>query len=198
MSVTVTCVTSLADVSVPGVPGSKTLTATSTAHIDQFRTISHGSVMNDSVMTRHLHRVRFRWKTRRSAPTTGQFLAMTGVFMTMFLALAGLVADGGHYLDAKQAAASEAEQAARAGAGSLDVGQLHAGTIAVDPTTAVTTAENYMTASGQPGTAWVVGNTVYAQISYRLPTQLLGIIGVGSLLSVTESATDVSGITTGG
>ena len=33
----------------------------------------------------------------------GQFLAMTAVFMTMFLALAGLVADGGHYLDAKQA-----------------------------------------------------------------------------------------------
>ena len=62
---------------------------------------------------------------------------MTCIFMTMFLALAGLVADGGHYFDAKQAAASEAEQAARAGAGSLDVGQLHAGTVALDPTTAV-------------------------------------------------------------
>ena len=106
---------------------------------------------------------------------------------------------GGHYLDAKQQAASEAEQAARAGAGSLDVGELHAGTIAVDPTVAVAAAENYMSSAGQPGTAWVVGNTVYAQISYRLPTQLLGLIGVGSLaLSVTESATDVSGITTGG
>jgi len=124
---------------------------------------------------------------------------MTAVFMTMFLALAGLVADGGHYLDAKQGAASEAEQAARAGAGSLDVGELHAGTIAVDPATAVTAAENYMTAAGQPGTAWVVGNTVYAQISYPMPTQLLGIIGVGSMaVSVTESATDVSGVTTGG
>jgi Flp pilus assembly protein TadG len=129
----------------------------------------------------------------------GQFLAMTAVFMTMFLALAGLVADGGHYLDVKQQAASVAEQAARTGAGSLDVGQLHAGTIAVDPTVAVTTAETYMSSAGQPGTAWVVGNTVYAQISERVPTQLLGIIGVGSLaLSVTESATDVSGITTGG
>jgi Flp pilus assembly protein TadG len=124
---------------------------------------------------------------------------MTAVFMTMFLALAGLVADGGHYLDAKQAAASEAEQAARAGAGSLNISELHAGTIDVDPASAVTAAENYMTVAGQPGTAWVLGNTVYAQISYRMPTQLLGIIGVGSLaLSVTESATDVSGITTGG
>jgi Flp pilus assembly protein TadG len=119
--------------------------------------------------------------------------------MTMFLALAGLVADGGHYFDAKQAAASEAEQAARAGAGSLDVSSLHAGTVALDPNTAVSTAESYMAFAGQPGTAWVEGNTVYAQITYRLPTQLLGIIGVGSLqINVTESATDVSGITTGG
>ena len=142
--------------------------------------------------------VRLRRRLRRRSDD-GQFLAMTAVFMTMFLALAGLVADGGHYLDAKQAAASEAEQAARAGAGSLNISELHAGTIAVDPATAVTAAENYMTSAGQPGTAWVVGNTVYAQISYRMPTQLLGIIGVGSLaLSVTESASDVSGITSGG
>ncbi len=82
---------------------------------------------------------------------------MTCVFMTMFLALAGLVADGGHYFDAKQAATSEAEQAARAGASSLDVGQLHAGNLALDPATAVTTAENYMAFAGQPGTAWPVG-----------------------------------------
>jgi Flp pilus assembly protein TadG len=40
VSVTVTCVTSLADVSIPGVPGSKTLTATSVAHIDEFRAVS--------------------------------------------------------------------------------------------------------------------------------------------------------------
>lgn len=40
VSVTVTCVTSLADVTVPGLPGSKTLSATSTAHIDPFRAVS--------------------------------------------------------------------------------------------------------------------------------------------------------------
>lgn len=39
VSVSVTCVTSMADVSVPGVPGSKTLTATAVAHIDEFRTV---------------------------------------------------------------------------------------------------------------------------------------------------------------
>ena len=129
----------------------------------------------------------------------GQFLVMAVIFMTMFLALAGLVADGGRYFDAKQAAASEAEQAARAGAGSLDVSELHAGTVAIDPATATSAAESYMTTAGHPGTAWVDGNTVFAQISYRQPTQLLGIIGVSSLqITVTESATDISGITSEG
>ncbi len=40
VSVTVTCVTSLADVSVPGMPGAKTLIATSSAHIDPYRAVS--------------------------------------------------------------------------------------------------------------------------------------------------------------
>ena len=155
--------------------------------------------MNGRVTTGHLDRLRSRRHARRRRPEDGSILAMACIFMTMFLALAGLVADGGHYFDAKQAAASEAEQAARAGAGSLDVSALHAGTVALDPGPAVTAAESYMEASGHPGVAWVQGDTVYAQISYRLPTQLLGIIGVGSFqINVTESATDVSGVTTGG
>ncbi len=145
------------------------------------------------------HHLRDRSRALRHHPEDGQFLAMTVVLMTMFLALTGLVADGGRYLDAKQAAASEAEQAARAGASSLDVSQLHAGNVALDPAGAVIAAENFMATSGRPGTAWVVGNTVYAEISYRQPTQLLGIIGVGSLqITVTESATDVSGTTSEG
>jgi Flp pilus assembly protein TadG len=40
VSVSVTCVTSLADVSVPGAPGAKTLRATSSAHIDLYRAIT--------------------------------------------------------------------------------------------------------------------------------------------------------------
>ena len=148
-------------------------------------------------MTRRRPNRTSRLRNRRRGDD-GQLLAMTAVFMTMFLALAGLVADGGRYLDARQAAASEAEQAARAGAAALDVGQLHAGALTIDPAAATAAAEQYMTTAGHPGVAWVAGNTVYAQISYRQPTQLLGIIGVGSLqINVTESATDVAGITGG-
>jgi Flp pilus assembly protein TadG len=40
VSVSVTCVTSLADVSVPGAPGAKTLSATSSAHLDPFRAVA--------------------------------------------------------------------------------------------------------------------------------------------------------------
>lgn len=155
--------------------------------------------MTDGVMTGPLDRLRSLWRSRRRRSEEGSILAMTCIFMTMFLALAGLVADGGHYFDAKQAAAAEAEQAARAGAGSLDISALHVGTVALDPSTAIAAAESYMAASGHPGTAWVQGDTVYAETSYQLPTQLLGIIGVGSFeIHVTESATDVTGVTTGG
>ena len=125
----------------------------------------------------------------------GQLLAMTVIFMTMFLAFMGLVVDGGSYLNAKDAAATEAGQAARAGAGALDPNQLHAGDLGLDQSQAVATAEAAMTAAGHPGTAWVVGTTVYAQISYNQPTQLLSIIGVTTMhVNVTEQATNVAGV----
>ena len=125
----------------------------------------------------------------------GQFLVMAVIFMTMFLALAGLVVDGGSYLNAKEAAATEAAQAARAGAAALNPNQLHSASLGIDPTQAVTAAENAMAAAGHPGTAWVIGPTVYAHISYDQPTQLLSIIGVPSMhVDVTEQATNVAGV----
>ena len=125
----------------------------------------------------------------------GQFLVMAVIFMTMFLALAGLVVDGGSYLNANEAAATEAAQAARAGAGALDPNQLHAGNLGIDSTQAIAAAENAMTAAGHPGTAWVVGSTVYTHISYDQPTQLLSIIGVTNMhVNVTEQATNVAGV----
>ncbi len=125
----------------------------------------------------------------------GQFLVMAVIFMTMFLALTGLVVDGGSYLNANEAAATEAAQAARAGAAALNPNLLHSATLGIDTPEAVTAAQNAMTAAGHPGTAWVVGSTVYAHISYDQPTQLLSIIGVSSMhVDVTEQATNVAGV----
>ena len=160
--------------------------------------------MTDSVVRqRHdpavADRLRARWRPAGSVPKTGQILAMTCIFMTMFLALAGLVADGGHYFDAKQAAASEAEQAARAGAGSLDVSAAPRRHRRPRPQHRRHHGRELHGRLRPARYRLGGGNTVYAQISYRQPTQLLGIIGVGSLqITVTESATDVSGVTTGG
>jgi ribulose kinase len=120
---------------------------------------------------------------------------MTVIFMTMFLAFMGLVVDGGSYLNAKDAAATEAAQAARAGAGALDPSQLHAGDLGLDQSQAIAAAETAMSAAGHPGTAWVVGTTVYAEVSYNQPTQLLSIIGVTTMhVEVTEQATNVAGV----
>jgi hypothetical protein len=125
----------------------------------------------------------------------GQLLVMTVIFITMFLAFMGLVIDGGSYLNAKDAAATEAAQAARAGAGALDPNQLHAGNLGLDSTQAIAAAENAMTAAGHPGTAWVIGSTVYARITYNQPTQLLSIIGITTMhVDVTEQATNVAGV----
>ena len=133
---------------------------------------------------------------RRPGDEDGQFLVMTVIFMTMFLALLGLVTDGGRYLNAKTAAAAEASQAARTGAAALDPTQLHAGNLGVDPAAAVSRAENATGGPGDhPGTAWVVGNTVYVRIVYDQSTQLLGIVGVTTMhVDVTEQATNVSGV----
>ena len=120
---------------------------------------------------------------------------MAVIFMTMFLALAGLVVDGGSYLNANEAAATEAAQAARAGAAALNPSQLHAATLEINTPQAVAAAENAMAAAGHPGTAWVIGSTVYTHISYDQPTQLLSIIGVTNMhVDVTEQATNVAGV----
>jgi hypothetical protein len=122
-------------------------------------------------------------------------MVMAVIFMTMFLVLAGLVVDGGAYLNANEAAATEAGQAARSGAAALDPSQLHSSTLQINTPQAVAAAENAMSAAGHPGTAWVIGSTVYAHIAYDQPTQLLSIVGVTSMhVDVTEQATNVAGV----
>lgn len=147
-------------------------------------------------MTSPVGEVRVREEV--SSKERGQLLAMTCVFMTMFVALAGLVADGGRYLDSRQAAQAEAEQAARAGADSLDLNQLRSGNLQLDSQDAVSIAESFMTEAGHPGVAWADADSVHVQISYSEPTQLLGIVGVHSLrIVVTASATNIAGIASG-
>jgi hypothetical protein len=131
--------------------------------------------------------------TERGSVTAFAVLMLVAIF-----ALMGMVLDGGTEVSAHQSAVDEAEQAARAGAGSLSVDALRSGTIRLDDSQAVDRAVEFTVASGHPGTAFVVGQTVTVEIHYRVPTAILGIVGITTLpVSASASAVDVSGVTRG-
>ncbi len=128
----------------------------------------------------------------------GSLSAFVVLLLVALMALLGLVVDGGSALSARQSAVDEAEQAARAGAGALSVEALRAGALQLDPSAAVAAAESFARAAGHPGTASVSGGVVTVQIRYRVPTEVLGIIGIDSLpVSAQASAVDVQGVTVG-
>ena len=120
-------------------------------------------------------------------------LLLVALFVVM-----GMVVDGGSALAAHQSAVDEAEQAARAGAGALSVDALRSGTIQLDPAAAVAAAQAFTVGAGHPGTATVSAGVVTVSISYRVPTSILGIVGIGSLpVSATASAVDLGGVAQG-
>jgi Putative Flp pilus-assembly TadE/G-like len=128
----------------------------------------------------------------------GSISAFVVLFLVAVFVLMGLVVDGGSALTARQAAADEAEQAARAGAGALSVDALRSGSVQIDQTEAVAVAEAFTVAAGHPGTATVSAGKVMVEIHYRIPTEILGIVGIGTLsVSAAASAVDVRGITVG-
>lgn len=128
----------------------------------------------------------------------GSITAFVALLLVALMAMLGLVVDGGSALSAHQAAADEAEQAARAGAGALSVDALRTGSLRLDPVNAVSAAEVFTRAAGHPGTASVQGGVVTVQIHYRVPTAVLGIVGITSLpVSAQASAVDVQGVVVG-
>ena len=112
-----------------------------------------------------------------AATDDGAIAAFVLLVLVGLFALVGLVVDGGTALSARQSAAVEAEQAARAGAGAVSVDALRSGYVELDPTAAVEAAERFTVASGHPGSAVVSGGVVTVHVSYQVQTDILGIIG---------------------
>jgi hypothetical protein len=108
-------------------------------------------------------------------------VAMTGV---MILA-AGLAFDGSRVLAARREAVDVANQAARAGAQAVSVGQLRAGGVGVDPAAAVTAAERFLAETSHQGSASVVSGDVVVTVSIDVSLTLLATAGI--------SATTVTG-----
>jgi Flp pilus assembly protein TadG len=133
---------------------------------------------------------------RGSRRQEGSISAFLALFALALFALMGLVLDGGSAMNAQQAAYDEAEQAARAGAGALSVDGLRVGSVAIDTQAAIAAAEAYTVSSGHPGTASVADGKVTVNVRYRIPTSILGIVGVSTLsVSATASAVNVHGVT---
>jgi len=131
-------------------------------------------------------------------PEDGSISAFVALLLVALIALFGLVVDGGAAITAHQAALDEAQQAARAGAGALSVDALRSGALVIEDQAAVRTADSFTATAGHPGSTAVSGGTVTVTVHYRIPTTVLGIVGISSMpVSATASAVDVGGVTVG-
>ncbi len=114
----------------------------------------------------------------------------TAVIAVALLAMGGLVIDGTGKLRAARQADAIAEEAARAGADSINATAIRAGgPVTVDPTSAVSAAQSYLTSADVTGTATADGpNRIAVTVTITRPTDLLGLVGVHSF-TVTGHAT---------
>lgn len=131
----------------------------------------------------HLHPTALQrcWQRLRS-DDSGHVTVFVVILVPAILAFCGLVFDGTLALAAKIRAIGEAQEAARAGAQEIDLAAYRTdGTLRLIPQQASAAAGRFLTATGSSGTISVAGNTVTVTITVSQPTQLLGVIGIGSL-----------------
>jgi len=126
----------------------------------------------------------------------GSLTVFVAVLALALFVLVGLVIDGGRALSENAAAASDAEQAARLGAGQLSLDGIRAGVVTINPSAAIASAQRFLIGMGRTGTVSVFGQTVVVHVDSSAPTAVLGIIGIDHIrVSVTASATNVHGVT---
>jgi Flp pilus assembly protein TadG len=133
----------------------------------------------------------------------GALSLMIVVLFVALIALAGIVVDGGAKLTAYENAEALAQEAARAGATTVDPSSAYgSGSFVVDPGLAVTAARSYLSSAGLRGnTVFVsaIGNrAIEVSVTITEPTKFLSVIGVHSF-SCTRTATAslVTGVTGG-
>jgi hypothetical protein len=107
-------------------------------------------------------------------------------------AIVGLAVDGGRAMAAKAAGETLALRAARQAASAVSVEQLRRGQVLVDPGTARAAAAAVLAESGSRWQGHLAvlqgGREVVVQVSARLPTDVLGFIGVPWLVVRATSA----------
>jgi len=113
----------------------------------------------------------------------GSVSVLVAVLGFALLLMLGLVVDGGRQLIAYRRAANDAEQAARAGAGTVKPAGLRTGSYILDPAAATAAARRYLSASRPGGQITasgitVTGNTVAVTVTLRRTTTFLAAVGI--------------------
>jgi Flp pilus assembly protein TadG len=129
----------------------------------------------------------------------GSLSLMIVVLFAALAALSGIVVDGGAKLTGDENAAAVAQEAARAGATSVDTSRAYAtGTFAVDEQQAVTAARDYLSAAGyRQFTVSADGaEAIRVTVALTEPTRFLSLIGIDSFTCTgTAIASLVTGVT---
>lgn len=121
------------------------------------------------------------------------------IVASVLILLAGLCIEGGRVLDARATLADTAEQAARAGAQQIAMGELRSsGSVALDPATAAGAARDYLAAAGPTDAASSVsvqGGQVLVTLDADIPTTMLRLVGIDSVhLTISGTARTAIGI----
>ncbi|TDD13165.1 hypothetical protein E1294_42050 [Nonomuraea diastatica] len=115
------------------------------------------------------------------------------------LTVLGLLVDGGQKLRAGREAAALAEEAARAGAGSLDRADAYTRGIAdlrINPEQATRAAHVYLAGQKRSGTVRVSGDrSITVTVTVSQPTLMLSMVGISSVAATgTATANLITGV----
>jgi hypothetical protein len=129
----------------------------------------------------------------------GSLSLMVVVLFAALAALAGIVVDGGAKLTGDENAAAVAQEAARAGATSVDASRAYAtGTFVVDQEQAIVAARDYLSAAGYSQYTVAEDGAAAIRVTVRItkPTRFLSLIGIDSFTcSGAATASLVTGVT---
>lgn len=122
-------------------------------------------------------------RLRRLRNERGSITLMLVILFPMLLALAGLVLDGGAKLRATEHATAIAQEAARAGAGAVNLSAAYAtGAFTVSQAQAVAAARAYLAHYGYPATVTVTGrDTISVRVTITQPTAVMSIVGIHAM-----------------
>jgi hypothetical protein len=131
----------------------------------------------------------------------GGLSLMIVVLFVVLAALAGIVVDGGAKLAADENAVALAQEAARAGATTVNVSSAYAsGSFVVDQDQALAAARRYLVGAGyHQFTVSAAGpRAIRVSVTISEPTRFLSLIGIDSFTSSgTATASLVTGVTGG-